>query len=176
MNARSRKEMNRMSFSCEKIRKARKEHKCESCGTVIPRGQHYRIWAGTDDNEESASSSKYCRFCACLIYNFNEGTFDNTDIFDIAEYDGLFRIKSNEDDGENMYSSVFFPEGQYEYHEFMEKIAEFNRNVSADSFIIKKPRYCTMPVSYECKYRREDNTCREFYNCAATSFEKPEVK
>lgn len=164
-----------MSFSCEKIRKARKEHRCDSCGIVIPKGQHYRIWSGKYDGV--VSSSKYCRFCSCLIYHFNDGGyFDNADIFDIADYDGLIRITSNKDDGENIYSSIFLSEEEYEYPEFMVKIAEFNRNVSADTFIIKKPRYCTMPSSYNCKYRREDNTCKDFYNCAATSFEKPEAK
>ena len=133
-----------MCFSCEKIRKARKEHRCESCGIIIPKGQYYRVWSGK--YEGIVSSSKYCRFCSCLIYNFSEGTFDNADIFDIAEYDSLIRIKSNKDDGENIYSLIFLPEGQYEYSEFMNKIAEFNRNVSADTFIIKKSKHCIMPL------------------------------
>lgn len=175
MNARLRKAVNQMSFSCETIRKARKEHRCESCGVIIPKGQYYRIWAGKYDG--IVSSSKYCRFCSCLIYHFSDGSYyENTDIFDIAEYDGLLRITPNEDDGENIYSSIFLPEGQYEYSEFMEKIAEFNHNISADTFIIKKSKHCTMPSICKCKYRRNDNTCREFYDCSASSFEKPEVE
>lgn len=163
-----------MAFSCETIRKARKEHRCESCGIAIPIGQYYRIWAGTDDMNE-VSSSKYCRFCSCLIYHFSDKSYyENTDIFDISEYDGLIKI-INDNDGEPLYSSIFLKKGCEYYPKFMEEIIEFNRNKDGKPFIIKKPKYCTMPLSYECKYRRDDNTCKEFYNCAASSFDKPEV-
>lgn len=122
-----------MSFSCEKIRKARKEHKCLSCGSKIQKDEEYLYVSWSVDG--TVIHWKLCRFCANLTSRFDAETeYDYYQIWDEAENLGIIDINHNE---KTYWCSRYFGDEWCKKSRFYGHIASFNRNENNDPFIVK---------------------------------------
>ena len=125
--------VNKMSFSCEKIRKARKEHRCDSCGSIIAKHYKYSKHKGLDGF--GFFEYKFCRFCSNLLDLLDCQEYDPNTIIDDACIKNILLI--DDDSFDYAYCKYLFGDKWLTREEYTEMIASFNRNENNDSFIVK---------------------------------------